>query len=54
MNIKDFAENSVRNGRRAPHGLSRAPAGGALLPVFLGLACVALVLGVLWLGYTFG
>jgi hypothetical protein len=54
MNVKGFAQNSSRHGRRLPHGLSRAPAGGTPLAVVLGLGCVAVVLGVLWLGYTFG
>ncbi len=54
MNIKGFTQDSVRHGRHVPHGLSRAPASSAVLPVALGLVCVAVVLGALWLAYTFG
>ncbi len=54
MNVKDFPHNSVRHRRHVPHGLSRAPASNTLLPVVLGLFCVAAVLGALWLAYTFG
>lgn len=54
MNVKDFTNNSARAGRRGPHGLSRVPASSVLVPMVLGLVCAGLVLGVLWLGYTFG
>ncbi|MGE4480746.1 hypothetical protein [Acidocella sp.] len=43
-----------RSGRHAPHGLSRSRSNGVVLPVLLAVICVALVLGVLWAGYTFG
>jgi hypothetical protein len=54
MNVKDFMNSSVRDGRHGHHGLSREPASSVVLPVVLGLVCAGLVLGVLWLGYTFG
>ncbi|WP_155992692.1 hypothetical protein [Acidocella facilis] len=54
MNIKDYLHNSQGPGGHFPHGLSRAPSQGAVLPVVLGVVCVAAVLGVLWLAYNFG
>lgn len=53
MNIKDSYVYSGKSGRSSPHGLSRAGSSG-VLPVLLGLGCAVLVLGVLWLAYTFG
>lgn len=53
MTVKDFANHAVRDGRHNQHGLSREPAHSVVLPVALGLACAAVVMGVLWLAYTF-
>ena len=54
MYIKFYPHGSQGPGGHLPHGLSRAPAHGAVLPVVLGVVCVAAVLGVLWLAYNFG
>ena len=52
--MKDFNASFARHQERLPHGLSRTRGGGTMLPIVLGLACAALVLGLLWLAYTFG
>lgn len=54
LEMKDFNTNLARHQERLPHGLSRTRGGGTMLPIVLGLACAALVLGLLWLAYTFG
>ncbi len=54
LNMKDFNEIVWRRESRLPHGLSRMRTGSGVLPAALGLVCAMLVLGVLWLAYTFG
>ncbi|MBU6419123.1 MAG: hypothetical protein KGQ79_05275 [Proteobacteria bacterium] len=53
LDMKDLDVSLARHPARLPHGLSRTPGGGSL-PLLLGLACAAMVMGVLWLAYTFG
>ncbi len=53
LDMKDLNVSLVRHPARLPHGLSRTRGGGTL-PLLLGLACAALVMGALWLAYTFG
>lgn len=50
MSVKSVAE---KPGRHTPHGLSRAPRGEGVLPAVIGILCAIVVLGVLWLAYTY-
>lgn len=40
-------------GHHPPHGLSREPTGGALVPALIGIGCAVFVLVVFWVAYTY-
>ncbi|GAN81768.1 hypothetical protein [Acidocella aminolytica] len=54
MNIKNFSEKNGDSGPHAPHGLSREPPHTVAVPVILGIVCMVVVFGVLWVAYTYG
>lgn len=50
MSVKSVANKQVHH---TPHGLSRAPRGGVMVPAVIGGVCAVVVLAVLWLAYTY-
>jgi hypothetical protein len=55
MTVKDFPSIEPRETKDRPHrAVSRAPARHNVTVAVLGVVCVIVVFGVLWLLYAFG